>query len=46
MVVAVIVDAVLIRAVLVPAVMRVAGDWNWWRPATLAKVYRWFGIRD
>ncbi|HZO62636.1 MAG TPA: MMPL family transporter [Gaiellaceae bacterium] len=25
-------DATVIRALLVPAIMRVAGDWNWWFP--------------
>jgi RND superfamily putative drug exporter len=43
---AVVVDAVLIRAVLVPAFMRIAGDWNWWAPKPLAAVYKRFGIRD
>lgn len=44
--VAVVVDAVLIRAVLVPAFMRIAGDGNWWAPKPLATVYDRFGIRD
>jgi RND superfamily putative drug exporter len=26
------VDATLIRLVLVPALMRLFGDWNWWWP--------------
>ncbi|WP_373281860.1 MMPL family transporter [Nocardia thailandica] len=30
--VAVFLDAVLIRLVLVPALMRLLGDWNWWLP--------------
>ncbi|WP_425301752.1 MMPL family transporter [Nocardia farcinica] len=30
--VAVLLDAVLIRLVLVPALMRLLGDWNWWLP--------------
>jgi RND superfamily putative drug exporter len=30
--VAVTVDSILIRAVLVPAFMRIAGDWNWRGP--------------
>ncbi|MEU2258242.1 MMPL family transporter [Nocardia xishanensis] len=29
---AVLVDATLIRMIMVPAVMRAAGTWNWWRP--------------
>jgi RND superfamily putative drug exporter len=27
---AVLVDAVLIRILLVPAIMKLAGKWNWW----------------
>jgi RND superfamily putative drug exporter len=44
--VAVVVDAVLIRSILVPAFMRIAGDWNWWAPKPLLTVYGRFGIRD
>ncbi|SUA77737.1 Putative membrane protein ydgH [Nocardia otitidiscaviarum] len=36
--VAIIVDATLIRAVLVPAFMRLAGRANWWAPAPLRKL--------
>lgn len=32
LIVAVIVDATLVRALLVPATMRLLGTWNWWRP--------------
>ncbi len=31
-------DATVIRALLVPAIMRVAGDWNWWLPGRIARV--------
>jgi putative drug exporter of the RND superfamily len=31
-------DATVIRALLVPSIMRVAGRWNWWLPAPLARV--------
>jgi len=34
--VAVVVDATIVRALLVPATMRLMGRWNWWRPAWLA----------
>jgi RND superfamily putative drug exporter len=34
--VAVLIDATLIRMVLGPALLSLAGDWNWW-PAGLAK---------
>jgi putative drug exporter of the RND superfamily len=32
------IDATLIRLVLVPALMRVFGDWNWWLPAWLDRI--------
>ncbi len=44
--VAIVVDATLIRAVLVPAFMRLAGGANWWAPAPLRRVYERFGIRE
>jgi len=34
--VAVVVDATIVRALLVPATIRLMGRWNWWRPAWLA----------
>jgi uncharacterized membrane protein YdfJ with MMPL/SSD domain len=46
MIVAIIVDATLVRALLVPATMRLLGRWNWWAPGPLARVYRRYGIRD
>jgi RND superfamily putative drug exporter len=30
-------DATIIRALLVPSIMRVAGSWNWWLPKPLAR---------
>ncbi|MGA8727981.1 MAG: MMPL family transporter, partial [Terracidiphilus sp.] len=35
--VAVLIDATLVRIVIGPALLRIAGDWNWW-PGGLAKV--------
>jgi RND superfamily putative drug exporter len=35
---AVLLDATVIRALLVPATMRLLGDWNWWLPAPLERV--------
>ncbi len=46
MVVAILVDATLVRALLVPATMRLLGRWNWWAPGPLAKLYRRYGIHD
>ena len=38
---AVIVDATIVRALLVPATMRLLGRWNWWAPAALARRRPW-----
>ncbi len=43
---AVLVDATLVRAVLVPAFMRLAGDANWWAPGPLRRLHDRFGIRE
>jgi uncharacterized membrane protein YdfJ with MMPL/SSD domain len=45
-VVAVAVDAGLVRTLLVPATMRLLGRWNWWAPGPLAKVYRRYGLHE
>jgi putative drug exporter of the RND superfamily len=39
--VAVILDATVVRALLVPATMRLMGRWNWWAPAPIARLCRW-----
>jgi putative drug exporter of the RND superfamily len=36
--VAIFLDASLIRLVVVPAAMRLLGDWNWWMPGALARL--------
>ncbi|MEU8899882.1 MMPL family transporter [Nocardia sp. NPDC048505] len=41
---AVLIDATLIRLLLVPAVMRLAGAWNWWTPAPLRSLSARFEI--
>jgi RND superfamily putative drug exporter len=33
-------DATIIRALLVPAIMRLMGSWNWWLPTSFARVLR------
>src|SRR4051794_31331728 len=38
--VAILVDATIVRALLVPALMAWFGRWNWWLPARLARVVR------
>ncbi|HZC31477.1 MAG TPA: MMPL family transporter [Gaiellaceae bacterium] len=35
---AVLVDATIVRIILVPATMRLLGDWNWWMPAWLGRL--------
>jgi RND superfamily putative drug exporter len=35
---AVAIDATLVRALLVPATMRLLGDWNWWAPVWLRRL--------
>jgi uncharacterized membrane protein YdfJ with MMPL/SSD domain len=37
--VAVFLDATIVRSLLVPATMRLLGDWNWWAPAPLARLW-------
>jgi len=39
MALAVAIDATLVRALVVPATMRLLGDWNWWAPRPLARLY-------
>ncbi|MDQ7907272.1 MMPL family transporter [Phytohabitans sp. ZYX-F-186] len=46
MIVAIVVDATLVRALLVPATMRLLGRWNWWAPGPLGRVYRRYGLRE
>ncbi|MSQ37843.1 MAG: MMPL family transporter [Chloroflexi bacterium] len=46
MAIAVIIDATLVRALVVPATMRLLGDLNWWAPAPLARLYERLGLGD
>jgi uncharacterized membrane protein YdfJ with MMPL/SSD domain len=46
MIVAIIVDATVIRALLVPATMRLLGSANWWAPQPLRRVYARYGISE
>ncbi|WP_431872810.1 MMPL family transporter [Nocardiopsis eucommiae] len=43
---AVLVDATLVRAVMVPATMRLLGDWNWWLPRPLRWLHDRIGISE
>jgi putative drug exporter of the RND superfamily len=43
---AVLMDATLIRATLVPAFMRLAGEANWWAPASMRRLYERWGFSE
>jgi len=43
---AVLIDATIVRALLVPATMRLLGRWNWWAPRPLIRVYERFGLKE
>jgi RND superfamily putative drug exporter len=46
MAVGVLIDATIVRALLVPSLMRLFGEWNWWAPAPLRRVQRRFGFSE
>jgi RND superfamily putative drug exporter len=46
MLVAVLVDATIVRLLLVPATMRLLGTLNWWAPGPLRRWYERHGIRE
>ncbi|MEU6220094.1 MMPL family transporter [Streptomyces sp. NPDC047022] len=43
---AVLMDAMVVRSLLVPAVMRLTGRATWWAPAPLRKFHERFGLRE
>lgn len=43
---AVILDATLVRALLVPSLMGLLGRWNWWAPRPLARLHRRLGVSE
>jgi RND superfamily putative drug exporter len=43
---AIVLDALLVRPVLVPALMRLAGRWNWWAPPPLRALHDRLGLRE
>ncbi len=45
-VLAVLIDATIVRALLVPSLMRLLGDWNWWAPNKLARLHARFGLSE
>ena len=46
MIVALVVDASIVRVMLVPATMRLLGRANWWAPPALRRLYARYGIRE
>lgn len=43
---AVLIDATIIRALLVPSLMALFGKWNWWAPAPLRRLHRRIGVSE
>jgi putative drug exporter of the RND superfamily len=46
MAVGVMIDATVVRALLVPSLMRLLGEWNWWAPAPLRRLQLRFGFSE
>jgi putative drug exporter of the RND superfamily len=44
--IAVAIDATVVRALVVPAVMRLLGDFNWWAPRPLRRLHEKAGLGD
>jgi RND superfamily putative drug exporter len=43
---AVLIDASIIRALLVPSLMELLGRWNWWAPRPLRRLHARIGLRE
>ena len=43
---AVLIDASIIRALLVPSLMELLGRWNWWAPRPLRRLHDRIGLRE
>ena len=41
---AILLDATIVRALLVPALMRLLGDLNWWAPKWMKRIYKRIGL--
>jgi uncharacterized membrane protein YdfJ with MMPL/SSD domain len=41
---AILLDATIVRALLVPALMRLLGDLNWWAPKWMKRIYKKVGL--
>lgn len=43
---AVLIDATIIRALLVPALMEMLGKWNWWAPGWMRRLHQKIGLAE
>jgi putative drug exporter of the RND superfamily len=43
---AVLIDATIVRALLVPSLMALLGHWNWWAPRPLRRLHDRFGLSE
>jgi uncharacterized membrane protein YdfJ with MMPL/SSD domain len=43
---AVLIDATIIRALIVPALMEMLGKWNWWAPAWMKRLHQRIGLSE
>jgi uncharacterized membrane protein YdfJ with MMPL/SSD domain len=43
---AVLLDATIVRALLVPSLMELLGAWNWWAPRPLRRLHRRLGLSE
>ena len=46
MIIALVIDASIVRVLLVPATMRLLGRANWWAPPPLRRLYARYGIQE
>jgi putative drug exporter of the RND superfamily len=44
MAIAVVLDATVVRMLLVPATMKLMGQWNWWAPPALRRLHDRYGL--
>lgn len=46
LVLAIAIDAVIVRMLLIPATMKLLGKYNWWAPKPLLRLYHWVNLKD
>jgi uncharacterized membrane protein YdfJ with MMPL/SSD domain len=42
----VLIDATIVRALLVPSLMQLLGEWNWWAPRPLRRLHERIGLSE